>query len=257
MDINVLVVSAGNSRIALGVFMGGELQQVRRVGIDDRANLPGIAKELWSLIAKSEEPAVVGASVNPPQFEALEHIIREATGARIRWVGKDIDLPMEVLTENPAKTGVDRVLGMAAAFEQMQKACIVVDAGTALTVSVCNDKGQFLGGAIAPGAKLQLDAMHNNTAALPAVELKAPETPIGKNTEQAMLHGVYFGIRGMVKELAENYATELGYWPEIIATGGDSRTLFADWELIHAISPDLVLYGIALAYTNHCIKHEE
>ena len=257
MDINILVVSAGNSRIALGVFVAGELQQVRRVPVEDRANLPGIAKELWNLIANSERPAVVGASVNPLQFEVLEHIFKEATEESIQWVGKDIDLPIEVLTENPAQTGVDRVLGIAAAFEQMQKACIVVDAGTALTVSLCNDKGQFMGGAIAPGAKMQLNAMHKYTAALPAVELKAPTDAFGQNTEQAMLHGVYHGIRGMVKELAENYATALGFWPEIIATGGDARTLFADWELIHAISPDLGLYGIAMAYTNHCIKHDD
>jgi pantothenate kinase type III len=70
-----------------------------------------------------------------------------------------------------------------------------------------------------------------------------------------MRHGVYHGIRGTVKELAENYATELGRWPEIVATGGDAPKLFNDWELIHAISPDLTLYGIALAYAEHHIKH--
>ena len=83
---------------------------------------------------------------------------------------------------------------------------------------------------------------------MPAVELEKPLGPVGTDTRQAMLHGVYHGIRGMVKELAENYATELGTWPDIIATGGDARMLFEGWELIHAISPDLTLYGIALAY---------
>ena len=70
-----------------------------------------------------------------------------------------------------------------------------------------------------------------------------------------MLHGVFYGIRGMVKELVENYATELGIWPDIIATGGDAPKLFEGWELIHAIAPDLTMYGIALAYANHHIKH--
>ena len=70
-----------------------------------------------------------------------------------------------------------------------------------------------------------------------------------------MLNGVYHGIRGMVKEVVENYATELGTWPDIIATGGDAQKLFEGWELLHAIAPDLTLYGIALAYTNHHIKH--
>jgi pantothenate kinase type III len=71
-----------------------------------------------------------------------------------------------------------------------------------------------------------------------------------------MLHGVYYGIRGMVKELTENYATALGFWPEIIATGGDAQKLFEDWELIHAVSPDLALYGIALAYSAHQAKQK-
>src|SRR5439155_24726702 len=108
---------------------------------------------------------------------------------------------------------------------------------------------------IAPGAAMQLDALHEKTARLPRVALNVSQGPFGKSTEQAIVHGVFHGIRGMVKELVENYATELGFWPDIIATGGDAPKLFEGWELIHAISPDLTLYGIALAYTNHYIKH--
>ena len=87
------------------------------------------------------------------------------------------------------------------------------------------------------------------------MEFSAPEKPFGQNTQQAILHGVYHGIRGTVKELVENYATELGFWPDIIATGGDAPKLFEGWELVHAIAPDLTLYGVALAYANHHIKH--
>lgn len=254
MDINLMVLNVGNTRTAIGVFVAGELVQVRRLGEEDRANLPGIIDELWKLISDKEAPAIAGASVNPAQLEAVELMVRERTGQQVEWVGRDIDLPIEVLTENPAQTGVDRVLNVAAAYEQMQKACVVVDAGTALTVNVCNDKGQFIGGAIAPGAKMQLDAMHERTAQLPEVKFRAPSDPFGMNTEQAMLHGAYHGLRGLVKELAEHYATLMGSWPEIIATGGDAQALFGQWELIHAISPDLTLYGIALAYTEHHIK---
>jgi type III pantothenate kinase len=256
MDINVLVLNVGNSRVAMGVFAAGELSSVRRMSLDDRANLPGVIKELWSGIAGSEGPAVAGASVNPTQMEWLEHAVLEATGQRVQWVGKDLDLPIDVLTEKPDQTGVDRVLAIAAAYEQMEKACVVVDAGTAITVNCCNDKGQFIGGAIAPGVNLMLDALHDHTAKLPRVEFKVPSEAFGRNTEQAILQGVYHGVRGMVKELVENYATALGFWPDLIATGGDAQALFEGWELVHAISPDLILYGVALAYTNHHIKHE-
>lgn len=255
MDINVMVVNVGNTRIAIGVFLAGELTEVRRLGEEDLGKLPTTVDEMWKLLAGTEEPAIAGASVNPARLEAIELLIREHTGQQVQWVGRDIDLPIEVLTENPQQTGVDRVLNVAAAYEQMQKACVVVDAGTALTVNVCNDNGQFIGGAIAPGATMQLNALHERTAQLPAVRFRAPSDPFGMNTEQAMLHGAFYGIRGMVKELVEHYATEMGNWPEIIATGGDAEALFDQWELIHAISPDLTLYGIALAYSEHHIKH--
>jgi type III pantothenate kinase len=144
---------------------------------------------------------------------------------------------------------------VAAAYEQMAKACVVVDAGTAVTVDCCNDTGDFLGGAIAPGARTMLQSLHEKTARLPQVELAVPSGAFGKNTREAMLQGVYHGVRGMVRELVEQYATELGNWPDIIATGGDAQMLFEGWELIHAVSPDLTLYGIALAFAEHHIKH--
>jgi type III pantothenate kinase len=256
MDINVLVVNVGNSRVAMGVFAAGELSKVRRVNLEDRANLPGVIKELWEEIAGGQMPAVAGASVNPTQMEWLEHQFLEITGQQVQWVGKDIDVPIDVLTEKPAATGIDRVLNIAAAYEEMGKACVVVDAGTAITVDCCNDKGQFIGGSISPGVSMMLDALHEKTAKLPRVQFAAPTEAFGKSTEQAILHGVYHGTRGMVKELVENYATDLGEWPEIIATGGDAQALFGGWELIHAVSPDLTLYGIALAYANHYIKHD-
>ena len=257
MDINLLVINVGNSRVAMGIFVAGQLKTARRLNNDDRASLPGVIAELWAQIATLDEPAVAGACVNPPQIEVLEHVVREATGQDIQWVGRTLDLPIDVLTEKPALTGVDRVVNIAAAYEQMQKACVVVDAGTAITVDCCNDRGQFIGGAIAPGINLMLDSLHEQTARLPRVEFKAPTEAFGKNTEQAILNGVYHGVRGMVKELVENYATALGLWPDVIATGGDATALFKDWDLIHAISPDLTLYGIALAYTNHQLKHED
>jgi type III pantothenate kinase len=255
MDINLLVLNVGNSRLAIGVFEAGELKYVNRVGHEQRADWPGAIREAWTRIAGRADPGVAAASVNRGLNEQLEHVVEQVTGRKLEWVGSDLDLPIKVLTDQPAQTGVDRVLNLAAAYEQMGKACVVVDAGTAITVDVCNDEGAFLGGAIAPGVGMLLKSLHEQTAALPQVEFAAPDGPIGQNTRQAILHGTYHGIRGMVKELVENYATELGAWPDLIATGGDAQRLFENWELVHAISPDLTLYGIALAYANHHIRH--
>src|SRR5262249_50146231 len=255
MDINLLVLNAGNSRLALGVFETGQLTHVARIAHDDRANWEGKLADAWSRIQGKDNAAIAGASVTPAVLEPLEHAVEKATGQKVAWVGRELDVPIKVLTEQPDQTGVDRVLNVAAAYEQMQKACVVVDAGTAVTVDCCNDAGEFLGGAIAPGASTQLDALHQRTAKLPRAGLSVPQGAFGRTTEAAIQQGVYHGIRGMVKELAENYATELGAWPDIIATGGDAPVLFEGWELIHAIAPDLTLYGIALAYAEHHIRH--
>ena len=256
MEINLVVLNVGNSRLAVAPFRAGELGEVTRLSVREPAQWPDAIAQAWKRIAGTENAAVVAASVNPEVNEAVEDAVMRAADRHVVWVGKDLDLPVKVLTENPEQTGIDRVLNVAAAYEQMGKACVVVDAGTAVTVNVCNDAGEFVGGAIAPGVAMQLDALHERTAALPRAEFSVPDDPFGRSTQDAIRHGVYHGIRGMVRELLENYATELGNWPELIATGGDAEALFGGWELVHAIAPDLTLYGIALAYAEHHIKHD-
>jgi type III pantothenate kinase len=256
MEINLVVLNVGNSRLAVGSFRAGELGEVVRLDLKEPSAWGPAIVEAWKQVQGRENAAVVGASVNPKMDEPVEQAVLDAVNRHVVWVGDDLELPIKVLTEKPEETGIDRVLNMAAAYEQMGKACVVVDAGTAVTVDCCNDQGDFLGGAIAPGAAMMLDALHEKTAKLPRVRpFEPPHEPLGRSTREAILHGVYHGIRGMVKEVVENYATDLGTWPDLIATGGDSAVLFKDWELVHAIAPDLTLYGIALAYTNHHIKH--
>ena len=257
MDINLVTLNVGNSRLAIGVFIAGKLEYTSRIGHDQRADWPGKIADAWARIADLDEPAVAGASVNPPLIESLEHVVAQVCGCKVEWVGRDLDLPIKVLTDKPKETGVDRVLNVAAAFEQMQKACVVVDAGTAITVDCCNDQGEFIGGAIAPGVSLMLSSLHEKTAKLPLVAFDVPKAVFGKSTEEAIRLGVYHGVRGLVKELVESYATELGTWPDLIATGGDSQKIFEGWELVHAVAPDLSLYGIALAYVEHYIHNPE
>jgi type III pantothenate kinase len=256
MKINLVVLNVGNSRLALSAFRAGELGEVARLDNSDPSKWGRAIAEAWKLVQGRENATVVGASVNPKLDEAVEQTVLDTINRHIVWVGEDLELPIKVLTEKPKETGIDRVLNVAAAYEQMGKPCVVVDAGTAVTVDCCNEKGEFLGGAIAPGVRMQLDALHEKTAQLPRLErFEPPEEPFGRSTRGAILNGVYHGVRGMVKELVEMYATELGSWPDMIATGGDAETLFKGWELVHAIAPDLTLYGIALAYANHHIKH--
>jgi type III pantothenate kinase len=254
MDISLLALGVGNSRLAVGVFTADELQHVVRVPLS--GDLAGALGDELKRIPGADGRIVVAASVSPPFNSRVSEIVKTVTGQTVQWIGPDIDVPIEVATQKPAETGIDRILNVAAAFEQLGKACIVVDAGTALTVDCCNDNGDFLGGAILPGMSMMLDALAEKTAGVGRVTFAVPTGPIGDSTSAAVSHGVYYAIRGLVREMAENYATQVGQWPEIIATGGDAAQLFEGWELIHAISPDLGLYGIALAYADHHIRHE-
>src|SRR5689334_3846727 len=114
MDINLMVLNVGNTRTAFGVFVAGALEHVARVSNDDKDRWPEVIREAWSRIAGSESPAVAGASVNPGTMEALEHVVQRETGQKVEWVGREIDLPLRVLTDPPQETGVDRVVTMAA-----------------------------------------------------------------------------------------------------------------------------------------------
>jgi type III pantothenate kinase len=256
MEINLLVLSAGNSRLGIGAFVAGKLQTVRRVAIDRPDDWAAAITEAWRQFAERDDAQVAGASVNPPVIQPLEHVVTQITGRHVQWAGRELDVPIHVATASPRQTGIDRILNIAAAYELLAQPCVVVDAGTAITIDCCNGSGDFLGGAIAPGVTLMLDALHEKTAVLPRVEFAVPSGTFGDSTESAIRHGVYHGIRGMVRELVESYATDLGQWPPVIATGGDAKALFEGWELIHAVSPDLLLHGIALAYVNHHLEHD-
>lgn len=260
MEINLIVLDLGNARLKIGVFKGGELTYTRRIGADQQSDWRGTLEQAWAEIADRDTPDIAIAASNPRLADAVDAAARAATGRQPQWVGigRDIDLPIAVRTHVPERTGVDRVLNVAAAYEQLGKACCVVDAGSAVTVDFCDDSGAFLGGVIAPGAAAQLRALHEAAPHLPEPRLFKPMAAFGDDSESAVNAGIYHGIRGLVRAVVEHHALTLETWPEVIATGGDAAVLFADdpaGGLVHAVTPDLIFYGIAHAYTEHHIRH--
>ncbi len=131
-----------------------------------------------------------------------------------------------------------------------------------MTVDFCDDAGTFLGGCIAPGAAAMAASVRAAAPALPQVRVRGTGDAFGRDTESAINAGIVHAIRGLVRQSVEAHAMTLTTWPEVIATGGDAMELFAGhdegdepFELIHAVSRDLTLYGIALAYVEHHVKH--
>lgn len=252
----LLAVSVGNSRVAVARIEAGKVCTVQRVA--HQATKPGddvtnaVCGELDVLIencASEQQPVVLLASVREPVARPLYDALSDKDGCQVLWAEREAPIPIGRCLDPEAVVGMDRLLNAAAAFDSVKQACIVIDAGTAVTVDFIDGEGTFHGGAIAPGARAQLAAMHQHGALLPDIELRRPGPQSwGSNTAEAMLRGVCFGIQGMARYLIERYSEEYGAYPRIIATGGDARLLFEGDELIENIVDDLTIYGLGVTF---------
>lgn len=254
----MLAVAVGNSRVRWGVFSegagdvevgGGELIEAHSVSNDELASLESALREAAGSAGKNVEIAVIG-SVNEPVAIEVEKIIRKALSCEVGKINRDIGIPLEHVLDEPVTLGVDRAVCALAAWERAQQACVVIDAGTAITVDLIDGKGVFQGGAIIPGGGLMLAALHGGTSQLPA-EIWPPKDAeggqgIGRNTPDAMMLGVIGAARGAVRYLVEGFSELYGGYPMVIATGGDAPLFFDDDGLVEHVIPDLQLMGIRL-----------
>lgn len=252
---HVLACDVGNSAIHFASVDGDVVGDVHVMEIGALKNLSDELARIWEGIPEPRQ--VVAASVNPVGLKALEAAASEHLNKPVLVVGRDLPLPMPVDLTDPSGVGVDRVCAAVAAFDRLGVACVVADFGTAITVDCVSEKGVFLGGAIMPGLRMGASALHDGAAQLPVVEVANPQWTYGRNTTDAIVGGLVFGARGALKELIEMYATDLGHWPIVIATGRDAEVVVQDATesgLVQAIVPDLVLRGIAMAYYNSLLK---
>jgi len=254
MKLNMLGVSVGNSRTRIGAFVDGELQECATFRNEREDALAEAVTHAYAPLRDREDVAVLLASVNDPAAKAIEQQITSTLGQSVRRVERDITIPIGRQLDPDAMVGDDRLLNAAAAFDILKQACVVVDAGTAITVDLIDGAGTFHGGAIAAGAQLQLDVLNKRTDMLPQIELARPDEPIGHNTAEAMKSGVYHGLRGMVRELVERFAEKVGAFPLLVATGGDGNLLFRDYELVDRVIPNLTMMGL---YTTYRVATEQ
>ena len=244
--MNLLAISVGNTRTRLGVFVDGKLGDRRGVAnAEFDGGFEAAAAELWSQLAGTDEPAVVVAAVHRGLGAKAEAVASRCAGVEALRVERDLMVPVGRQLDRETIVGEDRLLNAAAAYGVLKQSCVVVDAGTAITLDYVDGVGTFHGGAIAPGGQMMLDAMHRGTDQLPEVKLALPSEPIGHNTAQAMLVGVVQGIRGMLRQVVEGYAEMSGAFPMVVATGGDAELLFGEDPLVDRIVPDLTLMGVA------------
>ena len=253
----LLLVDIGNTNITMGIARGGELQRTRRAATRRAQTADELELLLGGLlgldgVGLDDIAAIVVASVVPSVSAALAAVaLRHDIGVLEATVGT---LPIAVRVDRPAEVGPDRLVNALAAARLHGAPAIVVDFGTATTFDVIAPDGAYIGGAIAPGLELGLEALAARTARLPRVELRAPDRAIGRDTASAMQSGTIFGYQALVAGLLARLRAELadttGVEPcaiRTILTGGlSSAPWAAGIDGVDAIDPDLTLRGLLL-----------
>jgi type III pantothenate kinase len=188
------------------------------------------------------------SSVVPPLDSVLRQVCELHFHIKPVFVEPGIKTGIPVLTDNPADVGADRIVNCVAAFERFGGPCIVVDMGTATTFDVLSKKGEFLGGAIAPGLGISADALFSRAARLQRIEIKKPAKVIGTGTVDNIQIGLYYGYIGLVDGILERMIAEMGPDTKTVATGGLARLIAGGSKYIGAVDDNLTLTGLRLVY---------
>ena len=188
------------------------------------------------------------ASVVPAKSITLKRLLKQM-GVRSLILGKDLPIPVKNLYRKPSQVGVDRLLNALAAYKIFKKELIVIDFGTAITFDVVNHRGEYMGGVIAPGIEISLEALFQKTALLPRIRLAHPKNWIGKDTIESIRVGCSVGIGGLCDRTIEAISKKYLLKPSVVATGGYASFMKRYCRSIQRIEPDLILEGIYLSYT--------
>lgn len=246
----LLAIDVGNTNTVLGLFDRDVLQTSWRIKTDARSTADEIALTFRGLLA--HEPAVDGIAL----CSTVPSVLREMRLMLDRYY-LDVDTVIvepgtktgvPVLTDNPKEVGADRIVNTIAAHHQFSGPCIVVDFGTSTNLDVVSARGEFLGGALAPGIEISLEALAARAAQLRKVELVRPRSAIGKNTVEALQSGALYGFAGQVDGLVDRITAELGEVTAVVATGGLAPIVVPESRRITHHEPDLTLLGLRLVF---------
>ena len=250
----LLVMDVGNTNTVLGVYdrtrlvAHWRLTTVRDRTVDEYGIL---ARNLLALAA-IDSAAIDGliiASVVPPLDGVLESMALSYFRLKPLFVEPGVKTGMPILYDNPQEVGADRIVNSVAAYERFKSAVIVVDFGTATTFDAITGRGEYLGGAIAPGLSIAAEALFQRAARLPRVDIRRPPRVIGRNTTHSLQSGLFFGYIGLVRGILSRMREELGEPLRTLGTGGLSQALQAELEgILDEVDPNLTLEGLRILY---------
>jgi type III pantothenate kinase len=253
----LLALDVGNTNTVLGLYrLDGEKPDLaahwrvtthRARTVDEYGVLFVNLFELNGMTA-SQVTHIIIASVVPPVDSTLRRVCEQYFHIDPMFVEPGIKTGMPMLIDNPTELGADRLADAVSAYTRYGGPCIVVDFGTATKFEVISARGEYLGGAIAPGLGLSADALFSRAARLTRVDIKRPAKVIGTNTVGHLQSGIFFGYIGLVDGIIERILNELGAEPRIIATGGLARMIAPDSRYIQEIDDMLTLDGLRILF---------
>jgi len=249
----LLVVDVGNTQTHLGAYRGEELVHDWRFATVRESTADELGAKLANLLAlrglrfEALEGSIVSSTV--PQLGAEWRQVGETyLGHRMLVVGPGIKTGMPIRYENPREIGADRLVNAVAAYDKIGAACVVVDFGTAITFDPVSADGEYLGGVIAPGVEISMEALTERAAALPKIDLVPPRSVIGKTTVDAIRSGVVYGFAGQVDGIVKRLRAELGAETTTIATGGLAAAIVPYTDEIDEVDDLLTLTGLRLLH---------
>jgi type III pantothenate kinase len=254
----LLTIDVGNTHTVLGLFEGDEVIEHWRINTDPRRTADEIAVVLQGLVqqspllAETDISGIALCSTVPSVLHEMREMCRRYYGdvpAVIVEPGVKTGVPVRM--DNPKEVGADRIVNALAAVHTHGGPALVVDFGTATTFDAVSAKGEYVGGAIAPGIEISIDALSSRGAQLHKIELVRPRSVIAKNTVEALQSGIIFGFAGQVDGIVERMSDELAADPEevtVIATGGLAPLVLEESRSIDVFEPWLTLIGLRLIY---------
>lgn len=249
----LLVIDVGNSNIVLGIYQNERLVRDWRISTDKSKTTDEygiLVHDLFRIsgIDFAEVKDLIISSVVPTLTGVLEKLSFEYFGRKPYVVGPGIKTGMPIHYDNPKEVGADRIVNAVAGYEKYKTSLIIVDFGTATTFDYVNRKGEYCGGAIAPGLVVSTEALFQKASKLPRVEIVKPPAIIAKNTVNSMQAGIFYGYVGLVDGIVARMKAESRENPKVVATGGLAGLIAPESKTIEAVEQFLTLEGLRILY---------
>lgn len=248
------VLDVGNTNTVLGVFDKDSLQYQWRIKTDRHKTEDEFGMLIKSLfdhegLRFEDMDGVIISSVVPPIMFALERMSRYYFKKQPMVIGVgEVDHGLSMKYPNPDEIGADRIVNAVGAIDEYKLPLVIIDFGTATTYCYINENGEYVGGAIAPGINISMEALYAKAAKLPKIEIKSPEHVVGQSTVEAMQSGVFYGYVGQVDEVVRRMKATADQTPTVIATGGLASLIAGESNTIEHVDPYLTLKGLHKIY---------